>query len=270
MKRMQLVISFLSYLLLVQTPLIFASDYTGMWWDPASEGTGVFIEHDETQNCICGAWYLYDESGSPLWTTFWGTISNGKLTSNLYSFTGPAFGTSWDVSQIKSAVAGTVTFDFLSDSAITMTFEVHGVSGQLNLSRFSMTECPGWLWWDPEKPGQGVVLFPLEETGQEAKIAFVWYIYDTSGNPVWYTALGPATEKNNLPAYLFSGPPLGQAWDISLVRSQTAGTINVENMQPAVFQDQQLIMPHNSLTYNIHGISGELNLEPFWCSSLCN
>ena len=245
------------------------ANFTGMWWDPSKEGTGVFMEHLDTDNCVCGAWYFYDESGNPIWTTFFGGISAGRLTSNLYSFTGPSFGATWDASQIHSKAVGTVTFDFLSDSSITMSYQVFGASGKLNLTLFSMDVCPGWLWWDPERPGQGVAFFPMGELGENEQIAVVWYVYDTTGNPVWYTALGPAREGNALDAYHYTGPPAGQAWDTSKLIRTTVGSINMGNMQAAMMTGGELLMPKNTMTYHIQGISDTLNLEPFWCSPLC-
>jgi len=227
------------------------------------------MEHLETDNCVCGAWYLYDEAGNPGWVTFFGNISVGRLTSNLYSFKGPSFGAPWDQNLIQSKALGTVIFDFRSDSRIVMAYELNGAAGQLNLTRFSMEVCPGWLWWDPERPCQGVALFPMGELGENAQTAVVWYVYDSAGHPVWYTALGPAQEGNALDAYHYTGPPAGQAWDTSKLVKTTVGNINMGNMQAAMMKGGELVMPKNTMTYHIQGISDTLNLEPFWCSSLC-
>ncbi|RUM91942.1 MAG: hypothetical protein DSZ23_01210, partial [Thermodesulfatator sp.] len=70
-------------------------------------------------------------------------------------------------------------------------------------------------------------------------------------------------------AYRFSGPPLGQAWDTSKLQGQTVGSITIENWQVAVFTGQDLILPKNTMSYAIGGISGTLNLETFICSPLC-
>ncbi len=268
MKKTDIFIPIL-FLYFVLNVSAFASDYTGMWWDTSKQGSGVFLEHLEDTNCICGAWYFYDESGEPIWATFWGSINNNQLVADLYTFTGPFWGTTWDKNQIKASIAGKVTFNFLSDSTVTMNYQLPGASDQFNLVRFSMASCPGWLWWDPEKPGQGVVQFPLDDEPEQERIAFVWYVYDTSGRPVWYTALGAAQDKR-LTAYQYSGPPLGQAWNNNLVKQQIVGTIDLINTEAAMFNGQDLTFPRISVGYNIHGFSGELNLEPFFCSSLCN
>lgn len=264
-------LSAFSLVFLAWSTTAFAANHTGMWWDPAKEGTGVYIEHLEEGNCICGAWYLYDENGLPFWTTFWGTLAGNSATVDLYSFTGPPLGGPWDVSSIHSFREGSATFDFNTDSSITMTFNVRNHAGRLDLVRFSLAICPGWLWWDPEKPGQGVVFFPMGEIGENEEIAIAWYVYDSTGKPVWYTALGPAREKN-LPANQFSGPRLGEPWDNSKLKSRTVGTIGMENITGPQLTNQGLEMLEsltNIMSYSIQEVSGTLTIEPFWCESLC-
>ena len=246
--------------------IIYAADYTGMWWDPAKEGTGVFIEHIEESNCICGAWYLYDEEGNPFWMTFWGSLSGGSFSSDLFSFTGPGLGNSWDASNIKGFKEGEATFSFTSSATITMTYQVRGASGQLNLSRFSLDVCPGWLWWDPRKPGQGVALFHMIDDEAQDKVALAWYVYDSKGNPVWFT--GTETYAGgDLEVFQFTGPGLGTSWDVSKLRRSNVGTISLDNIRGPQIDDGKLLTPLNLMTYSVQGVSGNLTLETFWCDS---
>lgn len=45
-------------------------DLTGMWYDPASYGSGLTFVHGFTRNDILfGTWYVYDAAGQPRWYT---------------------------------------------------------------------------------------------------------------------------------------------------------------------------------------------------------
>lgn len=45
-------------------------DLTGMWYDPATNGSGVTFVHGATKNDqVFGTWYVYDSQGIPRWYT---------------------------------------------------------------------------------------------------------------------------------------------------------------------------------------------------------
>ena len=45
-------------------------DLTGMWYDPATNGSGVTFVHGATRNdTVFGTWYVYDSAGNPRWYT---------------------------------------------------------------------------------------------------------------------------------------------------------------------------------------------------------
>ncbi len=49
-----------------------AYNITGMWYDPASNGSGLTFVHsraDSSNNAVFGTWYVYDSSGMPRWYT---------------------------------------------------------------------------------------------------------------------------------------------------------------------------------------------------------
>ncbi len=246
------------------------ANYTGMWWDPVKLGMGIYIEHLEFSNCMCGAWYLYDETGAPFWTTFWGKIVDDRLVSDLYAFTGPSFGTTWDSTLVKGVKLGEVTFVFNDTNSISMDFQVKGVAGSLNLVMFSLPECPGWLWWDPNKPGQGVVIFPMSDIGKEnEELAVVWYTYDNNGRPVWYTSTGRPMLQENLPVHHFTGPRLGTQWNVKDVLSEIVGSVYLSNVQKAGVEFSEVPTIVNRMSYSMGGTTGNLILHVFLCDSLC-
>lgn len=45
-------------------------DLTGMWYDPATNGSGLTFVHGFTRNdTVFGTWYVYDAAGAPRWYT---------------------------------------------------------------------------------------------------------------------------------------------------------------------------------------------------------
>ncbi len=265
MKYGYMIVSF--FILFLPTTCL-ATDYTGMWWDASKPGTGIFIEQLPGSNCVCGAWYLYDQQGKPLWTTFWGNISDDQqssqhqLKTQLYSFTGPKFGNMWDSSMVKAKVAGQLTLTFKNSTNIDMAYEVQGVTGQMHLTMFSNGLCPGWLWWDPEKPGQGVALFHYLDNEGLDRVGLAWYLYDDQGSPMWFTGT-EQPEGEGFELWRFSGPVLGVDWDGSDLLKSSAGTVRLENVQPPEFSGGDLISPTNNMTYSVGGISGSLALQYF-------
>ncbi|MBL8515487.1 MAG: hypothetical protein JNM76_00845 [Betaproteobacteria bacterium] len=54
-------------------------DLTGVWYDPASNGSGFSLFHSQSgSDVMAGAWYVYDGTGKP----FWYLMQNGRWQSN--------------------------------------------------------------------------------------------------------------------------------------------------------------------------------------------
>jgi len=225
------------------------ADYSGLWWDPSKAGQGISII--QNHGSICGAWYLYDSSGKNMWLVFTGVLnSSNSFSTQLFRYTGPALGSPWDVNQVKSGPKGTATLTFNSKSSITMNYALDGLSGTLNLEPFANDAAS--MYWDPNKPGQGVGFF------MEGRNAYlVWYLYDKNGEDMWVTSgtdVSPTSTTTNL--YEFTGPALGSAWDASQVQSTVVGNASLA-------LDDSGGIPIN---YNILGVPGTMNMVPFVCS----
>ncbi len=237
-----------------------AADLSGMWWDVNKPGTGVYIDYKDGAG-VCGSWYLYDERGNPLWLTFVGRAENNIFNGDLYEFTGPPMGQTWDNSSIRSEPVGSIRLDLTNPDQLSMKYEIGRETGSLNLTRFSSESCRGSLWWDINKQGQGLAHFHFAGSSGEDLTGIVWYVYDTSGNPTWYTAIGNP-DASRFDALQFTGPALGDPWDSTLVKSTKAGTITAKFDEEAL---QKSYMPKINMGFNIGGITGTLNLVPFVC-----
>lgn len=110
------------------------SDASGFWWEPAKSGQGVSLV--DNSNSLSGAWYTYDESGNGMWLVFDGSLNGTKMETDLVRFTGPSLGANWNPDEVASSVVGSVTIDFTSSRSATMTFNVTGKTGTLNLVPF--------------------------------------------------------------------------------------------------------------------------------------
>jgi hypothetical protein len=78
-----------------------AFNVEGMWYDPATDGSGISIFHNSNSDSAFGTWFLYDRSSS----TWWFSLQNLNWTGNGKS----AEGLIYQVTAAKSACAAGAT-----------------------------------------------------------------------------------------------------------------------------------------------------------------
>ncbi len=164
----------------------------GYWWNPAEGGRGFTIEQGATGNVFV-ATYLYDTNGNPVW------YAAGPSPMNGSTFTGPllAYANGQTLSgtfkpATSSASPGNVTIVFTDASHASLTWpgstipvqRYEFLTGGLS-SPPTATQPQSGYWWNPAEGGRG---YTVEVQNSTAFIAA--YMYDASGNPVWY-ASGP-------------------------------------------------------------------------------
>lgn len=93
-----------------------------MWWAGESQnGWGVSIT--QQSNTLFAAWYTYDPAGNTTWYTAAGTINGNTFTGNLATATSsPWLGTTYNPAQFSPTLVGTVTINFTSANAATMSY----------------------------------------------------------------------------------------------------------------------------------------------------
>ena len=111
-------------------------DFTDLWWNPNESGWGVAITHQF--NVMFLAWYVYDGAGKPVWYVASNCDVNSSqngCTGTLYRTTGPAFGPTFDRSQVQVFTAGTVSLNFSDANNATLSYTVNGVSASKVITR---------------------------------------------------------------------------------------------------------------------------------------
>lgn len=232
-----------AYLESVVAPAVIPQ--TGYWWNPAEGGRGFTIEQNGSSGNVFFATYLYVADGNPVWyaagpAPMTGSTFSAPLT--LYTGGQTLTGAYQQATQGASPGNVSITFSDASDGMLTWP------GGTIPIQRYQFT--PGGLgspptatqpqtgyWWNAAEGGRG---YTIEVQNNIAFVAA--YMYDASGNPVWY-ASGPArlTGNNTYQGNwtIFTGgetltgtyqPPTGSADAGSLTiqfTSATAGTLTL-------------------------------------------
>ena len=109
-------------------------DYTDLWWNPNESGWGMAMAQ-QTGNIFL-AWYVYQSNGQPTWYVASNCSINADTCSgNLYATTGPAFGPTFDPTQVHVTTVGTIFVNFTDPNNASLTYTVNGVSGTKNITR---------------------------------------------------------------------------------------------------------------------------------------
>ncbi len=117
-----------------------AVNYQDWWWDSSKSGMGVSIGHQG--DTLFTSWYLYDMGGNGMWVVLSGVLQNNALSGNLTEYTGPSLGTTFNPALVLGTIVGSATLTFTDAHHATLNYTVSGVSGTLNLTRFSFKNLP--------------------------------------------------------------------------------------------------------------------------------
>ncbi|MBM3535887.1 MAG: hypothetical protein FJX60_22985 [Alphaproteobacteria bacterium] len=178
-----------------------ATPETGWWWNSSESGRGFSLE--VSGNNLFFAGYLYSTNGKPIWYISLGArASNGVYQGTLQQFSG---GQTLDGSyQAPSFVGsvGTMTLAFDTTTSGRLTWP----GGTISIARYDIvtggvTAGPnagmpqkGW-WWGSTESGRG---YFIEVQGSTLFLAS--YMYDSTGQAVWYISPGAMTSTS-----LYSG-----------------------------------------------------------------
>ena len=109
-------------------------DFTDLWWNPSEPGWGVMVT--QQFGVIFLAWYVYDGAGKPMWYVASNcSVSGNGCDGTLYRTTGPAFGTTFDASQMQVVANGSVSVSFTDANNGVLTYTVNGVTASKSITR---------------------------------------------------------------------------------------------------------------------------------------
>ena len=208
---------------------------SGLWWNSSESGWG--IHFTQRRNIVFAAWYTYDASGNPKWYVATCTLpstggTSGTCSGTLQEVNGPTFfGPPFDPSAVHTTTAGSLTVSFTDANNASMTYTVGSQTRTVSITRqpLAVGSAPAVdhtdLWWNPAQSGWGMAM-----TQQAGTMFLAWYVYDGTGNPVWYVATCPVNSAGNGCAgtlYRTTGPALGPTFNPALVHAIASGTVTL-------------------------------------------
>jgi len=227
---------------------------SGLWWNPSESGWG--IDFTQRRNVIFAAWYTYDASGNPKWyvasncAMAAASVTSGTCNGTLYEVNGPTFfGTAFNPNAVNPVAAGTLSVNFTNASSASMTYTVGSQARTVSIARqvFASGATTGVdytdLWWNPNESGWGMAI-----TQQASLMFLAWYVYDSSGKPMWYVSSNCAVTGSGCTGKLYrtTGPALAPTFDSSKIQVFTVGSVTL------TFSDAD----HGTLSYTVDGVSG--------------
>lgn len=122
-----------------------ATDYSGMWWNPAESGWGAEITHQN--NTMFVTLYVYDGANQPTWY-FASNVTKGSgaaWSGTLYRATGAPFYGAWGTPPVGVTNAGTLTFTPTSAHNATLQYTVvagAAVAVSKSIERYTFESIP--------------------------------------------------------------------------------------------------------------------------------
>lgn len=179
---------------------------SGWYVNPAEAGTGYFIERQGDTVFMAG--FFYEAGGRASWAASRGKMTDDRNYSGaLLSYRSGQTLTGAHANASSSSL-GNVALDFDSETSVTLipptgsaaTLQRFNIaSGSSTLTHSGIFES-GW-WWNEAEPSR---YFAIELQGQNIFVA--GFMYDESGNPIWYSSTGRVTaEPADGPARVYAG-----------------------------------------------------------------
>ncbi|MBI1891344.1 MAG: c-type cytochrome [Burkholderiales bacterium] len=171
---------------------------TGWWWNPSEGGRGYTIEQQGSKIFMAG--YMYDASGRASWYAAGpAEISASVFTAPLTTYLGGQTLTGAFKATTGTANNGNISITFTNPTTGIITWP-NGTTTAIQrydiVTNGSTATIPngtpqaGW-WWNNSEGGRG---FSIEI--QNNTMFLAGYMYDNSGNPIWY-ASGPTAMTNS-------------------------------------------------------------------------
>ena len=239
---------------------------SGIWWNPAAPGSGYAIEHQGNQVSI-GA-YMYEVNGRPVW--YLGMLSrqdNGSYSGQLFRYSGgqtlagayrPPSGNTFVADVTLTAQSATsATLDVrLFDSWTYVPITIERFSYSSPAYAPSVATFEAGLWWNESESGRG---FFIDLQGARAVMGA--FMYDDSGQPVWYIASGAISNGNSFQGTLepYSGGQSLTGLFKPSVSGGSAGKISVTALSSTT---AELVLPSGNVVPLKRFYPGRITTNP--------
>ncbi|MFZ3322405.1 MAG: hypothetical protein WA190_08545 [Usitatibacter sp.] len=111
-----------------------AVDYSDLWYNASESGWGMAMAQQNAN--IFLAWYVYDNTGKPVWYVASNcTVSGSSCSGALYGTKGPPFGPTFPPNQIQVATAGSVIVSFIDANNAVLSYTVGNVTTFKTITR---------------------------------------------------------------------------------------------------------------------------------------
>lgn len=108
-------------------------NYSGIWYYPAEAGWG--LNFYQFGNTLFALWFAHDSERRAVWFQLdpqW--VEDDVAAGNVLRWDGPAWGAPWDGDR-DATVLGTFTLEFTAGNRATLSFNVDGVTRELQLQK---------------------------------------------------------------------------------------------------------------------------------------
>jgi hypothetical protein len=116
---------------------MMGTDQSDLWWNSAESGWGMQL--NKQNGFMFATLFIYGPDGKPTWATAQ-MQANGPLawSGMLYLSDGPWFGGMFNPSAVTTRLAGTMTFQALTDQSATVTYTIDNVTVTRQVSRIAL------------------------------------------------------------------------------------------------------------------------------------
>ncbi len=121
-------------------PAVLGPGFTGLWYNPAQDGHGVFLEV-LPDNRMVAAWYVFTPGSQQAWVVGVGTITGNTAAVDVVITSGTAFPPNFNAAQVVRTPWGRLNFTFTDCNTGRMDYvsTVSGFgSGSIPLTRVTM------------------------------------------------------------------------------------------------------------------------------------
>jgi len=228
----------------------------GWWWNPSESGRGFAIERQGSS--IFMAAFLYEDNGEPTWyASLLNESADGSYNGNLMKYSGgkSLFGNYKPPTSQTVIATVNLNFPIATKGKLSIKSSSDALEKVIDLERFPISSPVGFnpsesyfqsgWWWNPKESGTG---YFFEVQGD--KVFSASFMYDTNGNPTWYTTYAnlftDATLNGKIDQY--KG---GQSLYGSYKKPYISNASNITGQYKFNFPDNGSFIPSNGKSVDI-------------------